>query len=535
MNLLTRKFPSSWIGLLISFSMIGSVTIGAQAADTPYRHTIVDSFAEGAGGGSEVHALPEDIVQKIINNVETDWRQMRKKCDSYSSGDCAQPDTAYSLRLYLPPCDSRITSYCIESLAVSDGVGGPLVTGRYNGLVDGKTFDAVAERGLPDASTASRWSVSGVKHSGGSDGYAVKVLVDAFKSGSSKDLYLFDVTAIVEPFTESMSVQGQSDDSCTSFKLKEICAKRVDFVEKQRVALTLRLPNTVTGWLNGRLKNADIKIDPIDLKVNRIRVEAEPVVVPEVSVSLTKEQFDALPDPSFFLRQGEIWNSVNAGNPIALEWIKQLVAVMKDTASGEHSSWAFSTVGGRQSNDCFNDKTRLIGLVTTNAAVYSPGAPDFSNDSLNYKVGGLHYRPDGKSLTVGTYDLLMRSDVARCLYRFTNAPLSASVAVVDDSGSEKRIETTFLNEKDGWLHLGAYGFSFSRPTLRVKLTGTRQGGSTSASPSSSSSNSKTSDSKASNSKSSKKSVSYTMTCKKGKVTKKFITALPNCPGGWKKV
>ena len=50
MNLLTRKFPSSWIGLLISFSMIGSVTIGAQAADTPYRHTIVDSFAEGAGG-----------------------------------------------------------------------------------------------------------------------------------------------------------------------------------------------------------------------------------------------------------------------------------------------------------------------------------------------------------------------------------------------------------------------------------------------------------------------------------------------------
>jgi len=295
-------------------------------------------------------------------------------------------------------------------------------------------------------------------------------------------------------------------------------------VEKQRVALTLRLPNTVTGWLNGRLKNASIQIDPVDQKLNRIKVEAEPVVVPEVSVSLTKEQFDARPDPSLFLRQGEIWNSVNAGNPIALEWIKQLVGVMKDTASGEHTSWAFSTVGGRQSNDCFNDKTRLIGLVTTNAAVYSPGAPDFINDFLNYKVGGLHYRPDGKSLNVGTYDLLMRSDVARCLYRFTNAPLSASVSVVDDSGSEKRVETTFLNEKEGWLHLGAYGFSFSRPTLKVKLVGTRQG---------SSANSSQSPSQASKSK--KKSVSYTMTCRKGKVIKKFITALPNCPAGWKKV
>lgn len=295
-------------------------------------------------------------------------------------------------------------------------------------------------------------------------------------------------------------------------------------MEKQRVALTLRLPNTVTGWLNGRLKNASIQIDPVDQKLNRIKVEAEPVVVPEVSVSLTKEQFDARPDPSLFLRQGEIWNSVNAGNPIALEWIKQLVGVMKDTASGEHTSWAFSTVGGRQSNDCFNDKTRLIGLVTTNAAVYSPGAPDFINDFLNYKVGGLHYRPDGKSLNVGTYDLLMRSDVARCLYRFTNAPLSASVSVVDDSGSEKRVETTFLNEKEGWLHLGAYGFSFSRPTLKVKLTGTRQGSSTNSSQSTSQA-----------SKSKKKSISYTMTCRKGKVTKKFITALPNCPAGWKKI
>jgi len=520
----SKRLLKWWLGLLISFALVLSITSTARGADTPYRHTIVDSFAEGAGGGSEVHAIPEDVVQKIINNVETDWRSTRKKCDTYTSGDCAEKESAYSLRLYLPQCDSNISSYCIEALAVSDGMGGPLVTGKYLGLVDGKTFDGVADRGLPTAVTASRWTVPGVKHSGGSESYSVKVLVDAFKSGASKELYLFDVTAIVEPFTESKSVEGQSDDACTSFKLKEICAKRVDFVEKQRVALTLRLPNTVTGWLNGRLKNASIQIDPVDQKLNRIKVEAEPVVVPEVSVSLTKEQFDALPDPSLFLRQGEIWNSVNAGNPIALEWIKQLVGVMKDTASGEHTSWAFSTVGGRQSNDCFNDKTRLIGLVTTNAAVYSPGAPDFINDFLNYKVGGLHYRPDGKSLNVGTYDLLMRSDVARCLYRFTNAPLSASVSVVDDSGSEKRVETTFLNEKEGWLHLGAYGFSFSRPTLKVKLTGTRQGSSTNSSQSTSQA-----------SKSKKKSISYTMTCRKGKVTKKFITALPNCPAGWKKI
>lgn len=518
----SSKSRTVLVGLVL---IMGSSTLGtSQAADTPYRHMIVDSFAEGAGGGSEVYAVPEDVVSKVMNSVETDWRQTRKGCDSYTSGACIPPSTAYSMRIYLPRCDATTTSYCIEALTISQGEGSASVPGEYLGLVDGSTFEATPDRGLPAAATASRWSVPGVKHSGGAETYAVKVLVDAFKSGASKDLWLFDVTAIVEPYTESRSVAGQSDDLCTSFKLKETCAKRVDFAPKQRVGLTLRLPNSVTGWLNGRLQNASIQIDPLTANQNRIKVEAEPVIVPEVNVSLTKAEFDALPNPSFFIRQGEIWNSVNAGNPLALDWIKELVGVMKDTASGEHTSWAFSTVGGRQSNACFDDKSRLIGLVTTNAAVYSPGAPEFEKEFLNYKVGGLHFRPDGKSLNIGTYDLLMRSDVARCLYRFTNAPISASVSIVDDSGTEKRVETTFLNEKDGWLHLGAYGFTFSRPTLKVKLTGTRKDVP-----------SKSTSSLASNEKQSKKSTNYTIECKKGKVTKKFTTTLPRCPSGWKKV
>jgi len=95
----SKRLLKSWLGLLISFVLVLAVTSTARAADTPYRHTIVDSFAEGAGGGSEVHAIPEDVVQKIMNNVETDWRPTRKKCDTYTSGDCAEKESAYSLRL----------------------------------------------------------------------------------------------------------------------------------------------------------------------------------------------------------------------------------------------------------------------------------------------------------------------------------------------------------------------------------------------------------------------------------------------------
>jgi hypothetical protein len=521
-----RRFLGTALALVVTLTIpIATSNLASNAADTPYRHTIVDSFAEGAGGGSEVSTLPNDIVKKIINSEEVQYRQLRVRCDSYTADPCASDSTGYSMRIFLPICASSASIYCIEGVEVSQGAGSSLVKGDFIGYGDGRTYEAVAAKGLPEAAATSRWKVSGVKSAGESDLYAVKVIVDAFKTAEAKDLWIFDVSAIVEPFTEGAVVAGQGDDACTSWKSKDVCAKRVDFKEKQRVALSLRLPSTVTGWLNGRLRDALITINSFNSTQNRLRVEAEPVTVPEVSVALTKEEFDKLPNPSFFLTQGEIWNAVNSGNPIALEWIKQLTGVMKDTASGEHTSWAFSTVGGKYTNDCFNDKTRLIGLVTTNAAVYAPGAPDFNNETLNYKVAGLHYRPDGKSLNVGTYDLVMRSDVARCLYRFTDAPISATVSISDDAGGEKRVETTVVSEKDGWLRLGAYGFTFSQPLLKVKLTGTRQ------QSASGNSNSNTQNSKAN----SNQKKSYTMTCKKGKVTKKIITAQPSCPSGWKKV
>jgi hypothetical protein len=38
------------------------------------------------------------------------------------------------------------------------------------------------------------------------------------------------------------------------------------------------------------------------------------------------------------------------------------------------------------------------------------------------------------------------------------------------SKGEKKIATTVLREKAGWLTLAAYGFTFSSPTIKVKLT-----------------------------------------------------------------
>jgi hypothetical protein len=63
----------------------------------------------------------------------------------------------------------------------------------------------------------------------------------------------------------------------------------------------------------------------------------------------------------------------------------------------------------------------------------------------------------------------MRSDTARCLYGFSKAPLSATVSVTNDKGN-KTMATTVVSEKNGWLKMAAYGFTFSKKTIKVKIT-----------------------------------------------------------------
>jgi hypothetical protein len=64
------------------------------------------------------------------------------------------------------------------------------------------------------------------------------------------------------------------------------------------------------------------------------------------------------------------------------------------------------------------------------------------------------------------YDLIIRSDVARCIYGFSNAPLSATISVSEEDGATA-IATKNVSEKDGWVHVAAYGFGFSTPTIKV--------------------------------------------------------------------
>ena len=111
--------------------------------------------------------------------------------------------------------------------------------------------------------------------------------------------------------------------------------------------------------------------------------------------------------------------------------------------------------------------------------------------------------------------MIINSKLARCIYNYSTAPVQASVSVINSTG-EQQITTSTLTEKNGWLRLSVKGFTYSSPTLRVKLTQEVE---------------KPVVTPAAKPAVAKKT---TITCVKGKTSRKVTAVQPVCPTGFKK-
>jgi hypothetical protein len=210
----------------------------------------------------------------------------------------------------------------------------------------------------------------------------------------------------------------------------------------------------------------------------------------------------------------------------AIKEMNLWLPLLNDKAAAMRTFWAAQTIKGElpiASQNCVRGKG-FSGVIGTNAAVYSDGPPKFDQveQSLNYTVGASHFDSKGE-LFKGYYQLNLRSDVARCLYGFGSAPIQAKIEVSSSDGTPT-LATTVINESDGWLKMTAAGFTFSTPKIKVKLSQEVSAPAPSASPT------PTPSAVAKPAAAKKTSI----TCIKGKTTKKVTAVNPKCPTGYKK-
>ena len=324
-----------------------------------------------------------------------------------------------------------------------------------------------------------------------------------------------------------------------------VCLHRRSFPADARYKVVLQIPRNITGWLNGRLNSPVVTSTPITPAFDRITIEAGASENIFAGKWLKRTDFPQLTFPTeqsgrpyqqIFSGKGGMMVE-DPGRDGALDAYNVWAPYIGDYAFAINETWTVSNalVANPEERRC--PSRGVVGIVATNASAYSATAPVYNKETgtLDYKVAAPHYGPyiDGKSEKVnsGTYGLSMASSQVKCLYGMDKLPSSASISITSSDGKEN-VSTVELKNAGDWVYLEAKNFTFSSPTLKIKLNQSSQGGASQAAATTTTSGNGSAQKSAAPSKAAAPRIS--ITCVKGKLTKKVTGSAPKCPAGFKK-
>lgn len=562
---------------ITAFSAILALSIGltlpAGAVDIPDEQWSLPTSGVAQASENQGILIQENLqiaenTSVLGGNLGTanDQSQIRY-CSSVTDEFCSVAKSMF-FDAILPKCTSDNETNCIASMSAISA-SGEEKTGTYArnfpdaGFTD---FPAATSKNLPQGSSPSLWKIPGLLNGGGTDEYLVNFTLRGGVGNQQDKFGFYSYSSFISPVTiktgrygrfQKKDSRGKDPVTCVQLALacgpemlyrsaddtkicasveEGACAAKQSFPSGYRFKIKVRLSTSPTGWIHGRIKSPEVQISKASSGIE-LSISGEPVVVPVIGLT---QPYASLPEnmrtfykPQSGLSYGEQGptgrrnqlsmpapDRQNTFNEYAL-WNEYI----KDKANASPGFWTARSLDAEaNSAQCFKDSSKFVGVVTTNAMMYSGGPPSFNKElgTLEYKVGSPHLTSKGEVFK-GSYDLQISSEVARCLYNFTSAPIQASISVVNETG-ENSVATTVVNEKDGWLRMAAYGFTFSNPTVKVKLIQEV------AAPKPAASATPTPSPVASPATAKKSSI----TCVKGKTTKKVTAVNPKCPTGYKK-
>ena len=569
---------------LITFSLALGVVGSGNAADLIEAD---ESFAmpnDNSPGQHGVVFTDQDtgqIMSFLFDNAKLANDQIDPSCTSLEDTTCKS--NQLNFQAIIPFCQSASDVNCLEEVGAQKEDGTRIVGDfkQYFPLKAQNEYTGNPDYQVPSGTSGSLFTLPGLSHKGG-ELYFASFQITGSVDKSTRKSYFEGFSARITPvqiqnapattgtcgngldcpdagwaynvMTKKWGLQASGFDgihSCAATSAKDtLCAQRFSFPENVRFYLKVRLNGSPSGWLHGRFADPLIDISSVS-QLTTISIEALPVRVPIIYKSFMWAQMpDAIKSAynestgqyklgssgSFTRIPGSASetdptkrNMISSPSPsgkTGIEELKTWLPVVDDKATSMPSMWSVRTLRQEEregSNQCFDSTTRLTGLVTTNATQYSAGPPVFdkAEGTLVYKVAAPHYASNG-DVFKGRYNLTMRSDIARCVYGFSKAPIRAELSIVSADGSPQ-VATTVLGEKNGWVFLSAANFEFSAPIIKAKLT---QEVVVEPTPTPTATATPTSRPVVAK--------KVTITCVKGKTSKKVTAVKPKCPTGFKK-
>ena len=279
------KLFSALISIVFLFSAIGLET-PAKAADS---FVYTDFAANDFGLWSQSSIYGQD--RKGSNKLE-DWKQLR--CAGWDDPSCSVYDNLFA-DLILGPCVGDSDRACLDSLEAKNSNGVLEKLSLYGEATSQKIAKHQFKSGaslvdIPAGGGLSVWK-SSVKNSDGSDRlYAAHILLryiatSARQSGESADkIVLSDFKGQIYPVT--MKPGG----TCTEFSIGNDCINSANFEGTEKLAVTLRMNKTLTGWVFGRMQNAEFAVTELDSSYNKIRIGGDVTLVPELAAKVAKSE-----------------------------------------------------------------------------------------------------------------------------------------------------------------------------------------------------------------------------------------------------
>lgn len=481
--------------------------------------------------------------------------------------ECSDEKNFYHIS-FLPFCEDGSTTNCIVDVNATNSMGKQIKYSKrtYFPKVGAKEFQGNNKYQLPSGSTASVVEFPTLENSAGTITYSVGVyIIQRFTiTDWAKGTYTSTDPSILANIAAVQLVAGnykarvtkQITDSYGRLSLDYmalggniectviddgICGKPVAFPQDSRFALKLRLNTNTHGWMHGRLANAQLAI--LNESANGIEVEISggPSKIPTV---LAETTVDKLTD--------SIWGTVVGGNipsnygssgyapflqivasnrgTFMMNTFRAMQPFMTDKAVAMPYIWSVRSVergqvvvaAGQKALDCLyangGDKGKILGFVNTNATAYVSGPPTYNEQyqSLDYSVAAPHFAKDG-SVFKGHYSIQLNANTARCMFGVQGTNLKATLSVLNDKG-ESSVITSVAKEEKGWFNFIVAGFTFSSPTIRLKL---EEAPAVAPTPAPTQSRAPVAAPKK-------------LTCVKGKVKKIVTGTNPKCPTGFKK-
>ena len=547
-------------------ALVIALPVLAVAAEVPEEnfYPTVKQEAGWMGYNSDnsiAYSKPSSLYA-MVNGLRGQMPKEMYLCASLETKECTSSEIdAFDFNAIFTKCQSGADTDCIESFGIKNEDNSIDLATFERNWVPGPVFIGDRSKFLPVGYGPSTWTLT--SKSGITETYALSVGVNGYinlRNGSGKANYESFLAAI-QPIKEvsgaeyiagvaqvTKRAEGYGPGWNTNFiergcQIAENgkCGYRLPFDLEKTYVLKVRLGQPVQGWLHGRMKDANVIMTTAADNSQVVEISAKPLSIPSVYGWVKWSELPTAVKELYPVGSGGTGRGFNdfltpdlasrtlltkseVSGDYAIKEMNLWLPLLNDKAAAMRTFWVAQTIRGElplESQNCVRGKG-FTGVIGTNAVVYSDGPPKFdkAEQSLNYTVGASHLDSKG-DLFKGYYQLNLRSDVARCLYGFGSAPIQAKIEVSSSDGTPS-VATTVINEKDGWLKMTAGGFTFSTPSIKVKLSQEATTPAPVATPSPS----------ASAKPATPKKIS--ITCVKGKTTKKVTAIKPTCPTGYKK-